>query len=127
MTVNFPVFRSSKTSKEISQPSNLMEQKSLMFAVTVPRQTLPTVSSTDALETKGTVGGTTASKRKRNAWSEEEDNQLREAVQRWGEGNWATMAKGDIFTIKRTATQLSQVVFLAYKFVNYVAFYTVII
>ncbi|WJX34938.1 hypothetical protein P8452_22995 [Trifolium repens] len=108
LTVNFPVCRSSRTPKEILLPSNLMEQTSIMFPVFVNRQTLPTVSSTDALETKGTVGGTMASKRKRKGWSEEEDNELRAAVQRWGEGNWATMAKGDHFSIKRTATQLSQ-------------------
>ncbi|KEH35728.1 myb-like DNA-binding domain protein [Medicago truncatula] len=107
MTVNFPVCHSSRTSN-ISQPSILMDQSSIMFPVTVPRQTLPTVSSTDALETKVTIGGTAASKRKRKAWSEEEDNLLRDAVQKWGEGNWATMAKGDSFPIKRSATQLSQ-------------------
>jgi len=87
-----------------------MEQTSITFPVTVQRQKLRTVSS-DALETKRTVGGTTASKRKRKEWSEEEDNQLRAAVQRCGEGNWAAMAKGDSFPIKRSATELSQVVF----------------
>ncbi|KEH18598.1 myb-like DNA-binding domain protein [Medicago truncatula] len=111
MTVNFPIYRSSRTSKEISQPSNLTEQTSITFPVTVQRQKLRTVSATDALETKRTVGGTTASKRKRKEWSEEEDNQLRAAVQRCGEGNWVTMAKGDSFPIKRSATELSQVVF----------------
>ncbi|KAJ1424762.1 SANT/Myb domain [Sesbania bispinosa] len=45
---------------------------------------------------------------KGQAWSEEEDMQLRAAVQRWGEGNWATMAKGDNFPIKRSPTQLAQ-------------------
>lgn len=110
MTVNFPVYRSSRTSKEISQPSNLTEQTSITFPVTVQRQKLRTVSATDALETKRIVGGTstTASKRKRKEWSEEEDNQLRAAVQRCGEGNWVAMAKGDRFPIKRSATELSQ-------------------
>ncbi|CAI8599141.1 unnamed protein product [Vicia faba] len=108
LTVNFPVCHSFRTPREISQPSNLMEQTSITFPVTVQRQTLPTVSSSDALDTKGTVGGTLASKRKRKGWSEEEDNQLRAAVQKWGEGNWANIAKGDSFPIKRSATQLSQ-------------------
>ncbi|XP_058786280.1 uncharacterized protein LOC131660933 isoform X2 [Vicia villosa] len=108
LTVNFPVCHSFITPGEISQPSNLMERTSITIPVTVQRQTLPTVSSSDALETKGTVGGTMASKRKRKAWSEEEDNQLRAAVQKWGEGNWANIAKGDSFSIKRSATQLSQ-------------------
>uniref|UniRef100_A0A0R0K6A6 Uncharacterized protein n=1 Tax=Glycine max TaxID=3847 RepID=A0A0R0K6A6_SOYBN len=90
------------------KPSNLMQGTSIIFPVTVQRQTLPTISSTDGIETKGIVGGNMASKRKRKAWSEEEDMQLRAAVQRWGEGNWATMAKGDDFPIKRSATQLAQ-------------------
>lgn len=83
----------------------------MTFPVTVPRQTLPTISSTDGIETKGNIGGNLASKRKRKQWSEEEDMQLRAAVQRFGEGNWATMAKGDNFPIKRSATQLAQVFF----------------
>ena len=111
LTINVPVCHSSRTRIENSQPSNLMQGTSIIFPVTVQRQTLPTISSTDGIETKGIVGGNMASKRKRKAWSEEEDMQLRAAVQRWGEGNWATMAKGDDFPIKRSATQLAQVVF----------------
>ncbi|XP_014630055.1 uncharacterized protein [Glycine max] len=108
LTINVPVCHSSRTPIENSQPSNLMQGTSIIFPVTVQRQTLPTISSTDGIETKGIVGGNMASKRKRKAWSEEEDMQLRAAVQRWGEGNWATMAKGDDFPIKRSATQLAQ-------------------
>ncbi|KAL5145267.1 hypothetical protein HKD37_06G015353 [Glycine soja] len=108
LTINVPVCHSSRTRIENSQPSNLMQGTSFIFPVTVQRQTLPTISSTDGIETKGIVGGNMASKRKRKAWSEEEDMQLRAAVQRWGEGNWATMAKGDDFPIKRSATQLAQ-------------------
>ncbi|XP_028228400.1 uncharacterized protein LOC114409223 isoform X3 [Glycine soja] len=108
LTINVPVCHSSRTPIENSQPSNLMQGTSIIFPVTVQRQTLPTISLTDGIETKGIVGGNMASKRKRKAWSEEEDMQLRAAVQRWGEGNWATMAKGDDFPIKRSATQLAQ-------------------
>ncbi|KAE9603828.1 putative transcription factor MYB-HB-like family [Lupinus albus] len=106
LTVNIPVCHSSRTPNESSDPSNLLQGPSIIFPVTVQRTPLPTVSSTEGLETKGTVGGNMASKRKR--WSEEEDNQLRAAVQRWGEGNWTTMAKGENFTVKRTGVQLSQ-------------------
>lgn len=62
------------------KPSILMDQSS-MFPITVPRQTLPTVSST-ALEPKETIGGTAASKRKIKAWSKE--NLLWDVVHRWG-------------------------------------------
>lgn len=109
--VNIPVFHSSRNLDNSSHPSNLLEGTSIIFPVTVQRQTLPTVSSADGIETKGLVGGSMASKRKRKAWSEEEDMLLRNAVQRLGEGNWATMAKGDTFPIKRSATQLAQVGF----------------
>ncbi|KAK7410473.1 hypothetical protein VNO78_01276 [Psophocarpus tetragonolobus] len=108
LTINVPVFHSSRTPIESSQSSNMMQGTGIIFPVTVQRQTLPTVSSTDGIETKGLVVGNMASKRKRKTWSEEEDMQLRAAVQRWGEGNWATMAKGDNFPIKRSPTQLAQ-------------------
>ncbi|XP_047166624.1 uncharacterized protein LOC124835701 [Vigna umbellata] len=110
LTINVPVCHSSATLIESSQPSNLMQGTNIVFPVTVQRQTLPThpVPPTDGIESKGLVGGNLASKRKRKTWSEEEDIQLRAAVQRWGEGNWATMAKGDNFPIKRSPTQLAQ-------------------
>ncbi|OIV97848.1 hypothetical protein TanjilG_12605 [Lupinus angustifolius] len=106
LTVNIPVCHSSRTRNESSEPSNLLQGSSIIFPVTVQRTPLPTVSSTEGIEAKGTVGGNLASKRKR--WSEEEDDQLRAAVQRWGEGNWTTMAKGENFSVKRTGVQLSQ-------------------
>ncbi|KAE9587095.1 hypothetical protein Lal_00004649 [Lupinus albus] len=106
LTVNVPVCHSSRTSNDSSEASNLMQRMNIIFPVTVQRTPLPTVSSTEGIETRGLGGGNMASKRKR--WSEEEDNQLRAAVQRWGEGNWETMAKGDSFTMKRTPIQLSQ-------------------
>lgn len=108
LTINVPACNSSLTPIESSQSSNSMQGTSIIFPVTVQRQTLPTVSTTDGIETKGFIGGNMASKRKRKTWSEEEDMQLRAAVQRCGEGNWATMAKGDSFPIKRSATQLAQ-------------------
>ena len=111
LTINVPVCHSSGTPNECSQSSNLMQGTNIIFPVTVQRQTLPNVSSTDGIETKGLGGGSNASKRKRKAWSEEEDIQLRAAVQKFGEGNWAAMAKGENFPIKRSPTQLSQVVF----------------
>ncbi|OIV96603.1 hypothetical protein TanjilG_28460 [Lupinus angustifolius] len=106
LTVKVPVSHSSRTHNESSEPSNLMQGMNIIFPVTVQRTPLPTVSSTEGIETRGLGGGNMASKRKR--WTEEEDNQLRAAVQRWGEGNWETMAKRDSFTVKRTPPQLSQ-------------------
>ncbi|CAL0319293.1 unnamed protein product [Lupinus luteus] len=106
LTVNVPVSHSSRTRNGSSEPSNLMQGMDIIFPVTVQRTPLPTVSSSEGIETRGLGGGNMASKRKR--WSEEEDNQLRAAVQRWGERNWETMAKRESFTVKRTPVQLSQ-------------------
>ncbi|KAL1344728.1 hypothetical protein AAHE18_08G066900 [Arachis hypogaea] len=108
LTITVPVCRGSGTPSGSSQSSKLMQGTNVIFPVTVQRQTLPTAPSTDGVENKGLGGGNMASKRKRKAWSEEEDIQLRAAVQRFGEGNWANMAKGDNFPIKRSPTQLAQ-------------------
>nr|XP_029145432.1 transcription factor MYB1 [Arachis hypogaea] len=48
------------------------------------------------------------SKKRKIAWSEKEDNLLRDAVQRFGEGHWATIAKRGNFSVKRTAKQINQ-------------------
>nr|GEU81748.1 homeodomain-like protein [Tanacetum cinerariifolium] len=45
-------------------------------------------------------------RRKRKPWSAEEEHELLAAVQRYGEGKWATMLKGDSKS-DRTASQLS--------------------
>ncbi|XP_072090503.1 uncharacterized protein [Arachis hypogaea] len=49
-----------------------------------------------------------ASKKRKIAWSEEKDNLLRDVVQRFGEGHWATIAKGGNVPVKRTAKQIDQ-------------------
>ncbi|XP_071692890.1 uncharacterized protein [Rutidosis leptorrhynchoides] len=79
--------------------------------VYVPTQVLPTVVSAAAegLDSNNNNNNNNLGplKRKRNPWSAEEDRELFAAVQRFGEGNWATMLKGD-FKTDRTASQLSQ-------------------
>ena len=47
-------------------------------------------------------------RKKRKLWTSEEDQELIAAVEKCGEGNWATMLKG-AFKHERTAAQLSQV------------------
>ncbi|KAH1061461.1 hypothetical protein AAZX31_02G200500 [Glycine max] len=110
LTINVPVFRSSRIANmESSQSSSSgMQETNIVFPVTVKRQALPNVPSTRAVETRGSGSGYTSMKKKREPWSEEEDLQLRAAVRRWGEGNWATMAKSDDFPIQRSTTQLSK-------------------
>ncbi|KAI9106690.1 hypothetical protein K1719_022218 [Acacia pycnantha] len=108
MTIHIPNCHSSTNLEENMQHSNSIQGTSVIFPVTVQRQTLPTGSVTESVEAKGTSGGKLSSKRRRKAWSEDEDKQLRELVQKCGEGNWATMSKGDDFPIKRSPTQLAQ-------------------
>ncbi|KAI4307503.1 hypothetical protein L6164_030681 [Bauhinia variegata] len=109
LTINLPVSQSSVTSKENSQPfPNMMQGPSIIFPVTVLRQTAPNVSSAEGVEASGLASGNMNSKRKRKAWSEEEDKQLRAAVERCGEGNWVTISKEDNFSFKRRPAQLAQ-------------------
>ncbi|MED6183432.1 hypothetical protein PIB30_037861 [Stylosanthes scabra] len=107
LTIHAPVCNSSRTSNKSSQSTSLMQGTEIIFPVTIKRQTLPNVSSTDNIESKGLDGSNMASKKRRMTWSEEEDNLLRDAVQRFGEGHWATIAKGENFHVKRTAAQIS--------------------
>ncbi|RDY10445.1 hypothetical protein CR513_05028, partial [Mucuna pruriens] len=109
LTIDVPVCDSSTIAKESSQPSYLMTQEAtIIFPVTVKRQALPNVSSTRAMVTDEAVSDNASIKKKRVPWSEEEDMQLRAAVQRWGEGNWANMTKREDFPIKRSSSQISK-------------------
>ncbi|KAK7385394.1 hypothetical protein VNO78_31111 [Psophocarpus tetragonolobus] len=118
LAINIPVCDSSTFVKESSHPFNLRTQETnIIFPVTVKRQPLPNVSSTRAMpdisltravEATRRISGNTSIKKKREPWSEEEDMQLRAAVQRWGEGNWANIAKRDDFPIKRSTSQMSK-------------------
>ena len=76
---------------------------------------LPAATPTPAevLDGNGPASGNFPPRRKRKKWSEAEDKELIAAVQKCGEGNWANILKGD-FKGDRTASQLSQVVFLAH-------------
>ncbi|KAK7321279.1 hypothetical protein VNO77_31764 [Canavalia gladiata] len=108
LTINVPVRHSTRIPNESSQPSDSMMQASIIFPVTVKRQALPNTSSAGAMKTNRSVSDNKSTKKKRAPWSEEEDKQLREAVQMWGEGNWAEKAKRDDFPIKRSTSQLSK-------------------
>lgn len=108
LTISFPVCGSSTTPSEGSQPSNVMQERSITFPVTVPRKPIPNRRT----KRSGTSGNTnTVTRKKGKAWSEEEDMLLRAEVQKWGEGNWASMARRDDFPLDRTAPQLAKVAF----------------
>ncbi|KAJ7965821.1 putative DNA binding protein [Quillaja saponaria] len=107
LTINIPNGWSSRTSLDNSQPSSSMQGTNITIPVSVPKQPLPTVPSMEGVEANGLAGGNIPLKRKRKPWLEEEDMQLIAAVQKYGEGNWSNIVKGD-FNWDRTAAQLSQ-------------------
>lgn len=111
LSINVPVSVSSTIIEESSQFSNSRTQDTnIAFPVTVKRRALPNVPSSRAVGISGgPISSNTSIKKKRAAWSEEEDMQLRAAVERWGEGNWANMARRDDFPIKRSSSQLCKV------------------
>lgn len=53
------------------------------------------------------VNGSAINRKRRKPWSEEEDLELITAVQKFGEGSWAAIIKGE-FKGNRNATQLAQ-------------------
>jgi hypothetical protein len=90
-----------------------MRGVNIRVPVSVQKLSLPAVMSCPASEVydaNGSGSGTFPPRRKRKPWSESEDMELIAAVQKLGEGNWASIVRGE-FKGDRTASQLSQVVF----------------
>lgn len=79
-----------------------------MVPVTLLKQPTPAPAVAEGSDVNGSAGGNMLPRRKRKPWSKEEDLQLIAAVQKFGEGNWANILRGD-FKGDRTASQLSQV------------------
>ncbi|XP_073099182.1 uncharacterized protein [Elaeis guineensis] len=73
----------------------------------VQKQPLATKRSAEVSDGNGSAGSGLRAKRRRQAWTKEEDMELIAAVQKCGEGNWSNILKGD-FKHDRTASQLSQ-------------------
>ncbi|KAM1203818.1 hypothetical protein ACFX2J_019592 [Malus domestica] len=71
------------------------------LTVEVAASTVETVEGDDAL------GNGMAPRKRRKKWSEAEDLELIAAVQKYGEGNWANILRGD-FKGDRTPSQLAQ-------------------
>jgi len=89
-----------------------MQGMNITVPVSVQKQPLPSAAAPhELLDANGSANGSMPLRRKRKPWSEDEDLELIAAVQKCGEGNWANILRGD-FKGDRTATQLSQVIFL---------------
>ncbi|XP_048129854.1 uncharacterized protein LOC115739540 isoform X3 [Rhodamnia argentea] len=106
LTINIPNGQSSRASGS-SQPPCHTQGMNITVPVSVQKQPLPAVASTEGMDGNGLASGNNASRKRRKPWSEAEDLELIAAVQKCGEGNWANILKAD-FKGNRTASQLSQ-------------------
>lgn len=105
LTINIPKGQTSKA-PENSHCNVFAQGTNITVPVSVQKPSLPSVGSAEALDSNG-AANTNLPRRKRKAWSAAEDLELIAAVQKFGEGNWANILKGD-FKSDRTASQLSQ-------------------
>ncbi|KAG5251065.1 myb family transcription factor family protein [Salix suchowensis] len=109
LTINIPNGRSLRATSENSQPA-VMQGVNISVPVSVQKLSLPAQTSCPASEiydANGSRSGIFPPRRKRKPWSEAEDMELIAAVQKLGEGNWASIVRGE-FKGDRTASQLSQ-------------------
>ncbi|GAA0149759.1 hypothetical protein LIER_08859 [Lithospermum erythrorhizon] len=106
LTINIPQSHAFGTPSANHQCSGSMRGKNITIPITVKKQPLPSVTSSENLDIIAPATGNGANKRKRR-WSEQEDKEFVEAVHKHGEGNWANLLKGPYKT-DRTAAQLSQ-------------------
>nr|XP_043607083.1 uncharacterized protein LOC122579060 [Erigeron canadensis] len=107
MTINIPRPKSTQPPSENPQFVTSLSGINISVPIYIPKPGLPTVPSAEGLDAVDCTDKKFPPKRKRKAWSEEEDQELIAAVQKSGEGNWANMLKGD-FKSDRTPIQLSQ-------------------
>ncbi|KAI3751767.1 hypothetical protein L2E82_22858 [Cichorium intybus] len=107
LTINIPNGKLSSDLSETSQGGSTMRGTNITVPVSVQKQPVAVVGSTEGVETNGSGSGNLPPRRKRKPWSAAEDMELFAAVQKCGEGNWANILKGD-FKGDRTASQLSQ-------------------
>lgn len=97
----------------VSSDKQQLSQSNYGTDITVPtlqKQPQSTGTYAEGLDGNGMAGPSIAPKKRRKPWTKEEDMELIAGVQKFGEGNWANILKGD-FKHNRTASQLSQVLF----------------
>lgn len=107
LTINIPVGQSSRRPSENSRLSGSIQGTNITIPVSVQKS--------EGFDANGSTSGSHPVRKKRKPWSAAEDMELIAAVQKCGEGNWANILKGD-FKGDRSASQLSQVLFIAYVF-----------
>lgn len=108
--------------------SGLANESGVPNSSTAEGRTLNVPSSnvpSENLQAAGTFGegldanGLPINRKRRKPWSEEEDQELITAVQKFGEGSWAAILKAE-FKGNRSANQLAQVLLTLPCFVLYI-------
>ncbi|CAI0417570.1 unnamed protein product [Linum tenue] len=115
LTVNIPNSHSFHATSEDSLPAAMLRMN-ITTPVSVQKQPMPIVTVLEGMDGSGSqIGnnqgskiGKNKSKRKRKPRSEGDDVHLKAAVQKFGEGNWGYIVKGESMMGDRTAAQLSQ-------------------
>ncbi|XP_008338947.1 putative GPI-anchored protein pfl2 isoform X1 [Malus domestica] len=108
LSMNLPNGQSSR-SHQNSQAACSMQGKNITVPISVLKNPLPAVaaSTVETIEGDDALGNGMAPRKRRKKWSEAEDLELIAAVQKYGEGNWANILRGD-FKGDRTPSQLAQ-------------------
>lgn len=108
LTINIPNSRAVPDPSDSSLVFNAMHGKNISIPVSVPKQPLPSRICGEKRPNNGSLGVNLPPRRRRKAWSTEEDIKLTAAVQKYGERNWANIARGD-FNNERKPSELDQV------------------
>ncbi|KAL2489059.1 uncharacterized protein Fot_42351 [Forsythia ovata] len=107
LTINIPNGMTSRVPSDNLNLASCMQGTNITIPVHVQQQQLPSGTCAEGLESNGPTTINFPPRKKRKAWSAAEDMELIAAVQKFGEGNWANILKGD-FRGDRSASQLSQ-------------------
>ncbi|XP_011082058.1 uncharacterized protein LOC105164926 [Sesamum indicum] len=107
LTINIPSSKALTNPSDSSLLANAMHGTNISIPVSVQKQPLSSGICGEKRPNNGTSGLNMPPRRKRRGWSTEEDMKLTAAVEKYGERNWANIARGD-FKNDRKASELSQ-------------------
>ncbi|KAI3468416.1 hypothetical protein Pfo_025079 [Paulownia fortunei] len=107
LTINIPNSKAAPVPSDSSLLANAMQGTNISIPVSVQKQPLSSGICGEKRPNNEASGVNLPTRRKRRGWSTEEDMKLTAAVQKYGERNWANIARGD-FKNDRKASELSQ-------------------
>ncbi|KAK6122080.1 hypothetical protein DH2020_044178 [Rehmannia glutinosa] len=107
LIINIPKVKAVTAPSDNSPLANATQGTNICIPVSVQKQPLSSGTCGEKRPNNGTLVGNFPPEEKRRGWSAEDDVKLTAAVQKYGERNWANIAKGD-FMNDRKASELSQ-------------------